>query len=150
MELNIIKDRLLYSPNNQAWSPEEVEGGSLYNHLCNKVRRNLEEGKDWIWLHNRITDETMMASEFEILSKKFAVFFNNLGLGAGDTIHLIVGNHNHTFVALGGIWILGGIGSVGDIALDPKAIAGQVSFTFLVLLLTLMIEHIQLAIINRF
>jgi len=30
-------------------------------------------------------------------------------------------------VALGGIWILGGIGSLGDIALDPRAIAGQVS-----------------------
>ena len=135
MEQNIVKDHFLYSPNDQEWNPEEVEGGSLYNHLCNKVRRNIEEGKDWIWLHNRITDETMMASEFEILSKKFAVFFNNLGLGAGDTIHLIVGNHNHTFVALGGIWILGGIGSVGDIALDSKAIAGQVSFTLKIVLL---------------
>ena len=30
-------------------------------------------------------------------------------------------------MALGGIWILGGIGSLGDIALDPRAIAGQVS-----------------------
>ena len=53
---------------------------------------------------------------------KYLLFF------IGDTIHLIVGNHNHTFAALGGIWILGGIGSVGDIALDPRAIAGQVSF----------------------
>ena len=52
----------------------------------------------------------------------FPIFFTD------DTIHLIVGNHNHTFVALGGIWILGGIASLGDIALDPKAIAGQVSF----------------------
>ena len=46
----------------------------------------------------------------------------------GDAIHLIVGNHNHVFSALGGIWILGGVGSVGDTALDPKAIAGQVSY----------------------
>ena len=30
-------------------------------------------------------------------------------------------------MALGGIWILGGIGSLGDIALDPRAIAGQVN-----------------------
>ena len=30
-------------------------------------------------------------------------------------------------MALGGIWILGGIGSLGDIALDPRAITGQVS-----------------------
>ena len=51
-------------------------------------------------------------------------------LNPGDTVHLIVGNHNHSYVALGGIWILGGIGSLGDIALDPRAIAGQVSIYF--------------------
>ena len=50
-----------------------------------------------------------------------------ISLNPGDTVHLIVGNHNHSYVALGGIWILGGIGSLGDIALDPRAIAGQVS-----------------------
>jgi len=126
---NIVKDRLLYSPLQQVWTPEPVEGGSLYNDLCNKVRRNIEEGDDWVWLYNRINGEKMMASEFEILSRKFAVIYNNLGLIAGDTIHLIVGNHNHTFAALGGIWILGGIGSVGDIALDSRAIAGQLKDT---------------------
>ena len=30
-------------------------------------------------------------------------------------------------MALGGIWILGGVGSLGDIALDSRAITGQVS-----------------------
>ena len=53
--------------------------------------------------------------------------YSYIFLNPGDTVHLIVGNHNHSYVALGGIWILGGIGSLGDIALDPRAIAGQVS-----------------------
>jgi hypothetical protein len=57
---------------------------------------------------------------------RFAVIFQSLGLGKDDTIHLIVGNHNHSFGACGGIWILGGVTSCGDIALDDKAIAGQV------------------------
>jgi len=126
---NIVKDRLILSPINDAWTPEPLEGGSLYNDLCNKVRRNIENGNDWLWLHNRINGDKMMASEFESLSKKFAVFYSNLGLVAGDTVHLIVGNHNHSYVALGGIWILGGIGSLGDIALDPRAIAGQLKDT---------------------
>ena len=66
------------------------------------------------------------SAQFEKILKTIYVcryiFFN-----LGDTVHLIVGNHNHSYVALGGIWILGGIGSLGDIALDPRAITGQVS-----------------------
>lgn len=85
---NIVKDRLILSPINDAWTSEPLEGGSLYNDLCNKVRRNIENGNDWLWLHNRITGDKMMASEFESLSKKFAVFYNNLGLVAGTLLSL--------------------------------------------------------------
>ena len=126
MQNNIVKDRLIISPINNVWSPEELEGGSFYSHFCNNVRRSVEEGGDWEVLHNRITHEKMMASEFETLSQKFAVFFNSLGLGKDDVIHMVVGNNNFCYPALGGIWILGGIGSLGDVALDDKAIAGQV------------------------
>ena len=83
---NIVKDRLILSPINDAWTPEPLEGGSLYNDLCNKVRRNIENGDDWLWLHNRINGDKMMASEFESLSKKFAVFYSNLGLVAGTVL----------------------------------------------------------------
>ena len=100
--------------------------GSYYNTLCNMIRKNIEEGGDWLWLHDRITGRTLNASDFEILSKKFAVFFKNLGLEKGDVIHLVVGNYNESYGAIGGIWILGGVASCGDVALDDKAIAGQV------------------------
>lgn len=126
MQKNIIKDQLILSPVNEAYAPEEIEGGSFYNHVINYVRRNTYEHGDWLWLQNRLTKESIMASEFEKLSKKFAVVFRELGLGKDDTIHLVVGNHNLAYCALGGIWILGGIGSCGDIALDDKSIAGQV------------------------
>ena len=70
----------------------------------------------------------MMASEFEILSKKFAVIFKSFNLSQGDIVHFIVGNHNHFYPALGGVWILGAIGSFGDMALDADTIASQVSY----------------------
>jgi len=49
-----------------------------------------------------------------------------LGLTGEGTIHLVCGNHNYTFSALAGAWILGAKVSCGDIALDSKAIARQV------------------------
>ena len=127
MQKNIIKDRLLLSPLNHIWNPEPVKG-SYYTTLSNIIRQNIEDGGDWLWLHNRINGKTMMASEFEILSKKFAVFFKNLGLEKGDCVHLVVGNYNESYGAIGGIWILGGIASCGDVALDDQAIAGQVIY----------------------
>ena len=83
IEPNILISHILCSPIQQVWTPEALEGGSIYNDLANKVRRNIEEGQDWLWLHNRINGEKMMASEFEVLSKKFAVIYSNLGLSAG-------------------------------------------------------------------
>lgn len=43
----------------------------------------------------------------------------------GDTVHLVVGNHNMTFPISFGVWILGGIVSLGDVNLDSKSVAGQ-------------------------
>ena len=130
MQQNIVQDRLIISPINNVWSPSDLEGNSFYNQICNTVRRNIEEEGDWLVLHDRLTNEKMMASEFEPLAKKFAVIFGNLGLGKDDVIHLVVGNNNYTVPACGGIWILGGIVSLGDVALDSISIAGQVRTFF--------------------
>ncbi len=130
MEKNIVKDGLITSPINHVWTPQEMEGGSFYNQMVNTVRRNIEDNGDWTFLHNQLNGDQMKASEFETLSKKFAVFYRDtLNLGKGDAIHLIVGNHNFTYPALGGIWILGGVPSLGDVGLDEKSIASQLKDT---------------------
>ena len=84
-----------------------------------KRRMKIESNGDWIWLHDKMTNQVMMASEFEILSRKFAVLFKDLGMGSneinrglGDVVHFVVGNHNYLFPAIGGLWILGGSGSL--------------------------------------
>ena len=89
MEQNIVKDGYLISPIKN-WDPEDIEGGSFYSHLCKRVRQNIKSGKDWLWLHNRLNGEKMMASEFETLSKKFAVVFNKFGLKAGKNCAFVV------------------------------------------------------------
>ena len=57
---------------------------------------------------------------------RFSVIFSRLGLREGGCLHLVVGNHNLTFPACAGAWILGAKVSCGDVALEAKAIAGQV------------------------
>ncbi len=90
----------------------------------------MDEHGDWVWLHNRLSDHKLMASDYERLAKRFAVIYKDkFGLGEGDVIHLCVGNNNYQFGAVGGIWILGGVASCGDIALDENAIAGQLRDT---------------------
>ena len=53
-------------------------------------------------------------------------------------------------MALGGIWILGGIGSLGDIALDPRAITGQVSNVSEDFFLYSLFTHVKLTILLCF
>ena len=48
--------------------------------------KNLEKG-DWVWFHNLATNEKMMASQFQTLSKKFALIFKNLGIGFDDKVY---------------------------------------------------------------
>jgi hypothetical protein len=67
---NIIKDRLILSPIEEAWKPEPIQGGSYYNHICKKLEGYLEEHGDWVWLHDRITDTKLMATDFQKVSKK--------------------------------------------------------------------------------
>ena len=67
---NILKDRLLYSPIDKIWAPGDIEGGSFHNHMISFVRKHTEEHGDWLWLHNRLTGDKLMASDYERLSKK--------------------------------------------------------------------------------
>ena len=57
-----------------------------------------------------------MASEFESLSKKYAVIFQQLGIGREDVVCFFVDIHKHPHIypALAGLWILGAIGSLGS------------------------------------
>ena len=81
---------------------------------------------DWDILFNCVNREPYRASDLIKDSQGFALALKGLGFGCGDAIHTVIGNHNLTLGLMGGAWTLGGICSSGDIALDSKAIAGQV------------------------
>ena len=86
-----------------------------------------EDIDDWIWLENKTSNEILMASDFRILSKKYSSLFDHMGLSKKDVIHLCVGNLNHTFGILGGIWTIGGVLSISDACIDEKTLTNQVS-----------------------
>lgn len=129
MQKNVVRDRLVYSPLNNLWEPNPIRVGSFHLQLLKEFSDNYQDHGDWLWLHNRITGDKLMASDYEKLSKKFSVIYTGLGLKKGDCIHLVVGNHNYMYPALGGMWMIGGLGSCGDIALDDKSIAAQLKDT---------------------
>ena len=58
-----------------------------------------------------------MASEFETLAKKYAVIFKDLGIEKGDVVHffLNVRDHAHIHLALAGLWIIGAVGTFGNL-----------------------------------
>ncbi len=128
MKKNRVKDRILSSPLEGAFKPEDISG-SYYMTIYKKVEKIVDERGDWKWLNNVITGESLTATEALLYGKKFAVVFRNLGLGRGDVIHMVVGNFNLSFSASFGIWILGGVTSVGDVNLEARAIAKQVNLS---------------------
>ena len=85
-----------------------------------------EDIDDWKWLDNKISDEILMASDFLILSQKYLILFYQMGLSKRDVIHLCVGNQNHIFGILGGIWTIGGVLSISDASINEKALQQQV------------------------
>lgn len=76
-----------------------------------------------------VTGQVTRASDIEPETKKIASVFHNFGFRKNNGIHIVVGNYNSSFLALFAAWYLGGFGSCGDIALDAKAIAGQINDT---------------------
>lgn len=74
-----------------------------------------------------MTNETLKASEIEPTVAKYAKVFQRLGFASGDGIHLIVGNHNHSFLTVFAAWHLGGFASCGDVNLDANAIRHQLN-----------------------
>ena len=57
---------------------------------------------------------------------RFSIIFSRLGLKQGGSIHLVTGNHNFTYSACSGAWILGARVSCGGVDLDCKELLGQV------------------------
>ena len=95
--------------------------GSFYQYLISVLEENLEGKEDWKWIDNKVSNEIMMASDFQLHSKKFAVIFKQIGLVKNDIVHFVVDSHNQTFVALGGLWILGAVGSVANKYIWPES-----------------------------
>lgn len=91
-----------------------IKAGSLYKYLVKNVKENLEEDDDIKWIDNKISGEVLMVSDFERLSKKFAVIFSQLGVAKNDVVHFVACDENLIYVALGGLWILGATGSIGN------------------------------------
>ena len=45
--------------------------GSFYIELMEALRKKLSTNGDWIWLKNCLTDDVLMASEIETLTKRY-------------------------------------------------------------------------------
>ena len=86
--------------------------GGLYIKLCKSVQESISEGGNWIWVQDKVTKERHLASDFEKLSRKYAVILKSRGFKPDDVLHLMVDNHYHNFFVLGGSWYLGGAGSL--------------------------------------
>ena len=92
------------------------KAGSYIQYLLNTIDENIKEKGDWKWMYNTMTKETIMASEFETLAKKYAVVFQQIGLHKGDVVHFFMKcqDHVHTYPAMAGLWIIGAIGTFGN------------------------------------
>ena len=92
------------------------DAGSYIKYLLDTLQENIKENGDWKWIYNTKTKETIMASEFQTLAKKYAVAFLKLGLTKGDVVHFFIKSHDyaHAYPALAGLWIIGAIGSFGN------------------------------------
>ena len=90
------------------------------------VFQNLEPSSDWIWLENRTSKEILMASEFQTLSKKYALLLKQFGLSKSDVVHICIGDKNHAFGILGGSWTLGCVLSISDVFIDEETLQYQV------------------------
>ena len=115
------------------------EHGSYFRFLlCGKARTHFygqylpfsTEVKDWKFLENQISNDTMMGSELYSLSRKFALMFQNFGLVKNDVVHVVIGTHINNIAILAGLWMIGGICSFSDVPKDEITIEHQVSIYF--------------------
>ena len=72
-----------------------------------------------MWIQDKVTKEKFLASDFEKLSRKYALILKSRGFKADDVLHLMVDYHYHNFFALGGCWHLGGTGSLPGECTNP-------------------------------
>ena len=62
--------------------------GSFYIELMDALKKKLNEKGDWIWLKNCLTDDVLMASEIETLTKRYL-----LNLSAVENLDVIILKH---------------------------------------------------------
>ena len=86
---------------------------SIYKYFLKVSNEHLEDG-DWIWIENQTINKDLLGSDFEKLSKKFAVIFSQLGLSKDYILHFVVNEEILTYVARGGLWIIGALGSLSN------------------------------------
>ena len=152
--LKAVRYNLKLPSSSHSWQRDSLRGANRTPHddaeKAEKIIKQCESNptEDWKWIQNNISKEFLMASQFEILSKKFAVFFNQIGIGKNDVVHFIVSDHIYTLPAIGGLWTIGAIGSltnsyrwtgrytegksyITEVELDPKVFEKQVCSLFI-------------------
>ena len=104
--------------------------GKARTHFYGQYLPFSTEVKDWKFLENQISNDTMMGSELYSLSRKFALMFQNFGLVKNDVVHVVIGTHINNIAILAGLWMIGGICSFSDVPKDEITIEHQVSIYF--------------------
>ena len=104
--------------------------GKARTHFYGQYLPSSTEVKDWKFLENQISNDTMMGSELYSLSGKFALMFQKFGLVKNDVAHVVIGMHINNIAILAGLWMIGGICSFSDVPKDAMTIEHQVSIYF--------------------
>ena len=105
--------------------------GKARTHFYGQYLPSATEVKEWKFLENQISNDTMMGSELYSLSQKFALMFQNFGLVKNDVAHVVIGTHINNIAILAGLWMIGGICSFSDVPKDAMTIEHQVSITLM-------------------
>ena len=104
--------------------------GKARTHFYGQYLPSATEVKEWKFLENQISNDSMMGSELYSLSRKFALMFQNFGLVKNDVAHVVIGIHINNIAILAGLWMIGGICSFSDVPKDAMTIEHQVSIYF--------------------
>ena len=85
----------------------------------------IKDVEEWKWLHNKVSKQIMMSSEFMVLSKQYALLLSQYGLSRNDVIHLIARSQNHIFGVLGGMRMIGGIIGFTEVSTNETILEQQ-------------------------
>ncbi len=60
---NKIIDKVLHSPINDDWSPEDISGSSFFREVHDFATTTIDKHGDWIWLNDVLKGHKMKAKE---------------------------------------------------------------------------------------